>query len=77
MTEYSDVLLIQLLKGAMPERYGNRVEHRTVLSNLDISKLPDHLIARIADGEHPMAVLASAASSMLEPGETGQPPQGG
>ena len=58
---YSDTLLIVLMRGLMPERYGNRVEVRGSLANLDVSKLPDHLVARIAAGEHPMAVLAREA----------------
>ena len=74
---YSDTLLIFLMKGLMPERYGNRREFRGSLANLDISKLPDALVARIAAGEHPLAVLASAAPSVLEPGETGHPPPRG
>ena len=70
LTEYSDALLIQLLKGHMPSRYTDRVELKGALANLDVSKLPDHLVASIASGEHPMAVLASASSAILE-GEDG------
>ena len=57
---YSDVLLIFLLKGLRPEKYKDRMELRGVLANLDLSQLPDHLIERIAKGEHPLSVLASA-----------------
>jgi len=58
--KYSDVLLIFLLKGLRPEKYRERVELRGALANLDLSQLPDHLIERIAKGEHPLSVLASA-----------------
>ena len=57
---YSDVLLIFLLKGLRPEKYRDRVELRGAMANLDLSQLPDHLIERIAKGEHPLSVLASA-----------------
>jgi hypothetical protein len=57
--EYSDTLLIFLLKGLRPEKYGDRVEVRGALANLDLNLLPDEAIDRIADGEPVMAVLAS------------------
>ncbi len=60
--EYSDVLLIFLLKGLRPERYRDRVELRGLLANLNLDALPDHLIARLAAGENPLGVLASAAA---------------
>lgn len=56
---YSDRLLILLLKGAMPEKYGDSVSVRGGLAKLDLSRLPDEAIARIANGEHPITVLAS------------------
>ena len=43
------------------------MEFRGSLKNIDISRLPDALIARIADGEHPLAVLASATPAALLP----------
>ena len=61
VTEYSDILAIFLLKGLRRERYRERVEVKGTLARLDLSQLPDHLLARIAAGEHPLAVLASAA----------------
>ncbi|MEE9296311.1 MAG: hypothetical protein V3W34_15300 [Phycisphaerae bacterium] len=58
--EYSDILAIFLLKGLRPERYQERIEVKGTLAHLDLNRLPDHLLQRIADGEHPLAVLASA-----------------
>ncbi len=60
--EYSDILAIFLLKGLRPDRYQERVgmEVRGTLAHLDLNRLPDHLLQRIADGEHPYAVIASA-----------------
>ena len=55
---YSDVLLMFQLKALRPEKYRERVEVRGVLANLDISRLPDELIARLAAGENPISVLA-------------------
>jgi hypothetical protein len=57
--EYSDTLLIFLLKGLRPEKYGDRVQVRGALANLDLNLLPDEAIDRIANGENVMAVLAS------------------
>lgn len=54
----SDTLLIFLMKGNLPERYADRVEVRGGLAHLDLTKLPDHLLARIAGGEHPGSVMA-------------------
>lgn len=60
--KFSDSLTMFLLKGLRPERYGNRPELRAAkaLENLDLTQLPDPLLERIANGEHPLAVLASA-----------------
>ena len=63
---YSDILLIFLLKGIRPEKYRERMELRGALANLDLSRLPDPLIERLARGEHPMAVLASWADTVPE-----------
>ena len=60
MREYSDILTIFLLKGLRPEKYRDRVEMRGALARIDISYLPDHLLQRVADGEHIMSVLSSA-----------------
>ena len=56
--EYSDILLIFLLKALRPEKYRERVDVRGVLAHLDISRLPDELVARPAAGENPISVLA-------------------
>ena len=62
VTEYSDILNIFLLKGLRPEKYQERLgmEVKDTLAHIDLSQLPDHLLARIAAGEHPLAVLASS-----------------
>ena len=54
---YSDVLLIFLLKGAAPEKYRERDDS---LANVDVTRLPDDVLRRIAAGEPPVDVLASA-----------------
>ncbi len=55
---YSDVLLMFLLKGLLPERYRERRDLRGSLAHIDLTQLPDHLLARLAAGEHPFSVLA-------------------
>lgn len=76
----SDTMLIFTMKGMMPEKYGDRVELRGALAGLDISRLPHHLISRLAAGENPLEVLSSAAGeaiAQLGPGVTvheGTPP---
>ncbi len=42
------------------------VEVYGLLRNLNIDALPDHLVARLADGENPYSVLASAAAEGSE-----------
>ncbi|NIM48260.1 MAG: hypothetical protein GTO22_03220 [Gemmatimonadales bacterium] len=60
-----------MLKGLRPEKYRERVEVRGSLANLDLSRLQDDLLARIAAGEHPLSVLASFAEGVpqLGPGD--------
>lgn len=58
---YSDRLLELLLKAQVPEKYGDRLHLRGVLGSLDMGRLPDELVARIAAGDDPMEVLASAS----------------
>ena len=62
---YSDVLLMFLLKGLLPERYRERRDLRGSFAHIDLKQLPDELLARIAGGEHPFSVLA--------PGQDGAP----
>ena len=59
LREHSDALLMFILKGLLPEKYGNRVAARGSIAAIDYKKLPDHLLQRISDGEHPLSVLAS------------------
>ena len=70
--KYSDLLLIFLLKGIRPEKYRERMEMRGAFANIDISQLPDELVARLARGEHPASVLSGWAEGLpkqLGPGE--------
>ncbi len=57
---YSDTLLIFKLKGELPQKYAERVQLSGGLATLNMDALPDDLLERIARGEHPMSVLASA-----------------
>lgn len=73
-TAYSDRLLQFLLQGLKPETFGNRLELRGALATLDLARLPDALVDRIANGENPMQVLVSAleggeVEGLLPPGE--------
>ena len=65
--EYSDLLLMFRLKALRPEQYRERVEMRGVLANVDLTKLPDALIARLAAGENLNAVRAGAVADGLNP----------
>jgi len=73
---YSDFLMGLMLKGHVPDRYADRMELRGALANLDLARMPDWVIARIAAGEHPMAVLASPPDAQ-KPGELLLPPGSG
>ncbi len=55
---YSDVLLIFTLKGLLPDIYRERKDVQSVLTHVDVSQLPDELVARLAAGENPISVLA-------------------
>ncbi len=57
--DYSDTLLIFLLKGLRPEKYQERLELLGALANLNLELLPDEMIARLARGENPLCVLSS------------------
>lgn len=57
--KFSDVLLIVLMKGAMPDKYKDRVEMRGLMANIDFDKLPHAVIAAIADGQHPLQALGA------------------
>lgn len=66
--EVSDTLLIFMLKGAPPEKYHDRLDVRGTIVHLssdDLARLPDPLLARIANGEDPTTVLASVADEVL------------
>jgi hypothetical protein len=71
--EYSDLLLIFLLKGARPEKYKDRLELKGGLASIDYSRLSDEQLQRISNGEHPMAVLGSVpvpqARALPAPGD--------
>lgn len=59
--KYSDTLLIFLLKGLRPEVYRERMEVRGFLGKIDLNMLSNEMIERIASGENPVVVIASAA----------------
>ncbi len=63
--EYSDVLLMFYLKALRPEKFRERYEVRGTLAHLDLRRLPDDLIERLAKGESPLTVLAP----LLQAGE--------
>ena len=62
--EYSDNLLMFRLKALKPE-YRERETVTGSLGAIDLSKLPDHMIERIANGEHPLSVLASGTEEIM------------
>ncbi len=79
--EYSDILLIFLLKALRPEKYRERVEVRGSLAHIDFNRLSDDQLARIAAGEPVLAVLATSADPLkaLPPAvsnDTESPPDG-
>lgn len=55
--EYSDLLLIFRAKGLMREKYGDQVRLTGAFANLDVSKLTNDQVSRLAAGEHPASVL--------------------
>jgi hypothetical protein len=57
----SDLLAIFLLKAHKPERYQERYQQANL--NLNLNELTDDQLERIAAGEHPASVLASAKRS--------------
>ena len=58
--EYSDRLLERLAMAHLPERYAtSRLNVGSVAMRFDMNQLPDAAVERIAQGEHPLAVLAS------------------
>jgi hypothetical protein len=84
--EMSDTLLIFLLKGARAEKYRERVEVTGkvahLVARLDMARLPDPIIDRIAAGEPVEAVLADYVARggtvpTLPPGRDVSPPSDG
>ena len=71
--EYSDLLLMFQLKALRPEKYRERVDFKGTLAHLDLRRLPDELIERLANGENPISVLAPILQAgelpALGPGE--------
>ena len=68
---YSDTLLIFRLKGELPQKYAERMQLSGGLATLNMDALPDDLLERIARGEHPMSVLASAVERGMSRKELG------
>ena len=71
---YSDNLLMFRLRGELPQKYAERLELRGGLATLNMDALPDELLERIARGEHPMSVLASAVERGISPAKLGLTP---
>lgn len=70
----SDTLAIFLLKGMMPEKYGDRLQVGGGIAHVHLTaeqmkQLPDPAISRIAAGENVAAVLASIQPKMLGQGQ--------
>lgn len=59
--EYSDILLIFLLKALRPDKYRERVEVRGSLASIDLNRLTDEQLARISAGDHPLSVIGGRA----------------
>jgi hypothetical protein len=65
--EYSDTLLIFLLKGAKPGKYRERFETNQTnfdFNNADLSLLNDYEIERIIAGDDPRSVFAAASKRL-------------
>ena len=73
--EYSDLLLMFQLKALRPEKYRERVDVRGVLAHLEVSLLPDELVARLANGENPITVLAPIVQAGELPAAHGPSPR--
>ena len=63
--EYSDILLIFLLKALRPEKYRERVEVRGAFASIDLNRLSDEQLARISAGEDPLFVVSTPAEPTL------------
>lgn len=83
--EYSDRLLLALLKGLRPGKYAERrVTVRSSFSERDlqeiVQRLPDEAVARIAAGEDPSVVLGTLSEPVLRrllgPGDAPTGPEG-
>ena len=74
---YSDTLLIFRLKGELPQKYAEKLQMSGGLATLNMDALPDDLLERIARGEHPMSVLASAVERGISRKELGLLPAEG
>ncbi len=68
---FSDTVLIFRLKGELPQKYAEKLQLSGGLATLNLDALPDDLLERIARGEHPMSVLASAVERGLSRKELG------
>ena len=49
------------------------VEYRGLIGRLDLDRLTDEQLSRVARGEHPLAVLAESVPRQLPPGEPIEP----
>ena len=57
----SDYLLVALLKGLKKDTFGNQLKVTKTVESIDYSKLPDHMLDRIVQGENPLNILAELA----------------
>lgn len=63
--KFSDVLLIFALKGALPDKYKDRLEFKGMVANIDLDRLSQAQLARLAAGESAISVLGAAVPVML------------
>jgi len=79
VTEYSDTLLIFLLKGLLPEKYATqRHDVRSTRVNINLTvvqdliarkALPHHVLHALAQGDNPETVLMAWTSELRQQGE--------
>lgn len=61
--KYSDTLMAILLKAHDPEKYSERIRQSLTSINIDVTKLTDEQLIRIASGEDPALVIATSSES--------------
>ena len=61
--QYSDTLLIFLLKAHAPEKYSERIRAESINANVDVTKLSNEQLDRLAAGEDLAVVLSTSNQS--------------